>query len=131
MTEGIVKRLLVLAFLFVGACSDSTSPPRSVTGSWSGSVPRQTGGNAVFTATLMQNGTTVTGTGSIGGPELFPITGTASQAGHVTFTYDLSAQEDPPTSIRFEGDLVTTVHIAGVLTGWANGPVSITFRRTP
>ena len=50
----------VLAFAMLAACGDSTAPAPTVDGTWTGQT-----GSQLFTLTLNQSGTSVTGSGTV------------------------------------------------------------------
>jgi hypothetical protein len=73
----MIKRVS-LCFILLVACKDSTAPDQNLTGTWAGtfSTTSPPGPSLLWSATLTQSGTAVTGTLSCNGTESYTVGGT-------------------------------------------------------
>jgi pectate lyase len=118
-----MKRLLGLLILSLAlsACGGGGGGPVNVTGDWSGTWTSSRGSGSTLSATLLQSGTSVSGTAQVGGS---PCLSTGDVSGTVSGSGATFGVVSGSHGITFTANRITASSMTGtysVSSGWCAG----------
>ena len=116
--------LLALALVACGPDNAFGPNDKSVAGTWNGTWGDADGNSALIQLTLQQNGSSVTGSGTIVGGDLSESVSVTGSYKRPTFSLTLSISGYEP--ILFDGTLTSVTTMSGSLTGGVDGGLTLT-----